>query len=120
MISAGINAELAADIDATVPLVPMGQVEELPHAADPDATLRAAGLKPNPWSAGAGARFSPHSHSADKHLYVVEGSIDFDGLELQAGEGILIPANTTHSAVVGDRGVTCVEAFGAPRDGDLL
>jgi anti-sigma factor ChrR (cupin superfamily) len=118
MISAGIKGELATDIDATVPLVPMGQVKELPRAADPDATLRAAGLKPNPWSAGAGARFSPHSHSADKHLYVLEGSIDFDGLELQSGEGILIPVNTTHSAVVGERGVTCLEAFGGPGQDD--
>jgi quercetin dioxygenase-like cupin family protein len=74
--------------------------------------LRARGLSPYPWSAGAGARFSPHSHSATKHLYVVEGSIEFDGLELGAGEGILIPKGTVHSAVVGKRGVDCVEAFG--------
>jgi hypothetical protein len=43
---------------------------------------------------------------------VVEGSIDFDGFELSGGEGILIPAGTVHSAVVGEDGVRCVEAFG--------
>jgi quercetin dioxygenase-like cupin family protein len=90
----------------------MGKMKPLPTASDPEAALRALGLKPYQWSAGAGAGFSPHTHSADKHLYVLEGSIDFDGRRLGAGEGILISANTTHSAVVGASGVTCVEAFG--------
>ena len=53
----------------------------------------------------------PHSHAATKHLYVVGGSINFDGLDLRAGDGIVIPRGTTHSAVVGPDGVTCVEAF---------
>jgi redox-sensitive bicupin YhaK (pirin superfamily) len=87
-------------------------ITRLEAVADPDSTLRAGGLAPYPWSAGAGARFSPHAHSATKHLYVVEGSIDFDGFQLTAGEGILIPEGTVHSAVVGEDGVTCIEAFG--------
>jgi mannose-6-phosphate isomerase-like protein (cupin superfamily) len=87
-------------------------ITRLDAVADPDSALRAAGLAPYPWSAGAGARFSPHSHAATKHLYVVEGSIDFDGFQLSAGEGILISKGTVHSAVVGESGVTCVEAFG--------
>jgi redox-sensitive bicupin YhaK (pirin superfamily) len=87
-------------------------ISRLERTADPDSVLRSAGLSPYPWSAGAGARFSPHSHSASKHLYVVEGSIVFDGFELSAGDGILIPSGTVHSAVVGERGVTCLEAFG--------
>jgi hypothetical protein len=90
----------------------MGEISRLPASADPEAALRAAGLSPSPWSAGAGARFSPHSHSATKRLYVVAGSIDFDGVPLAAGEGIMIPAGTVHGAVVGGDGVTCVEAFG--------
>ena len=90
----------------------MSRITRLEAAADPESVLRAAGFAPYPWSAGAGARFSPHSHSATKHLYVIEGSIDFDGFALTAGEGILIPKGTVHSAVVGDGGVTCVEAFG--------
>lgn len=90
----------------------MSGVSRLAVSAEPEADLRALGLSPYPWSAGAGARFSPHSHSATKHLYVVGGSIEFDGLILSRGEGILIPAGTVHSAVVGAGGVTCVEAFG--------
>ena len=84
----------------------------MPVSAEPEAALKAAGLSPYPWSAGAGARFSPHRHSATKRLYVVAGSIDFDGLSLSTGEGIMIPAGTVHGAVVGSNGVTCVEAFG--------
>jgi hypothetical protein len=82
-------------------------ITRLDAVADPDSALRAAGLDPYPWSAGAGASFSPHSHSATKHLYVVEGSIDFDGFQLRAGEGILIPKGTVHSAVVRERGDLC-------------
>jgi quercetin dioxygenase-like cupin family protein len=84
----------------------------LPVSAEPEAALKALGLSPHPWSAGAGARFSPHSHSAIKRLYVVAGSIDFDSLALSPGEGIMIPAGTVHGAVAGSDGVTCVEAFG--------
>jgi hypothetical protein len=87
-------------------------ITRLEATTDPDAALRAAGLDPYPWSAGAGARFSPHAHSATKRLYVVDGSIDFDGFDLSAGEGIRITQGTVHSAVVGEGGVTCVEAFG--------
>jgi len=89
----------------------MAEITRKPPVDDPDAALRAAGLSPYPWSAGAGAHFSPHSHSATKHLYVLTGSIDFDGLLLVAGEGIVIPAGTVHSADVGGEGVACVEAF---------
>jgi redox-sensitive bicupin YhaK (pirin superfamily) len=71
----------------------------------------ASGLEPYPWSAGAGAHFARHSHHATKHLYVLDGSIEIDGVALVEGEGIVIPAGTLHSAVVGPRGVTCVEAF---------
>jgi len=42
---------------------------------------------------------------------VVRGSISFDGMALRAGDGILVPAGHTHSAVAGDGGVECVEAF---------
>ncbi len=89
----------------------IAKITRTPRVDDPDATLRAAGLSPYPWSAGPRARFSRHSHSAIKHLYVVMGSIDFDGLRLVAGEGIVIPAGTAHSADVGGEGVACVEAF---------
>jgi quercetin dioxygenase-like cupin family protein len=78
---------------------------------DAAAELRRRGLAPNPWSAGPDARFAPHEHARPKRLYVVRGSIAFDGMELHTGEGILVPAGWTHSAVAGSDGVECVEAF---------
>jgi hypothetical protein len=92
--------------------VSMGQITRLERSRDPETALRDLGLRPYPWSARGGAVFSEHSHEATKHLYVIDGSIEFDGITLGAGEGILIPALTPHSAVVGPDGVTCIEAFG--------
>jgi quercetin dioxygenase-like cupin family protein len=89
----------------------VGEVSRLPDADDGEAALRTAGLSPSPWSAGPGAVFSPHSHEWTKHLYVVRGTIDFDGTELAASQGIRIPAGTIHGAVAGPAGVSCVEAF---------
>jgi len=82
-----------------------------PLGGDAAAELRARRLSPSPWSAGPGTEFAPHQHARTKRLYVVRGSISFDGMALRAGDGILVPAGHTHSAVAGDGGVECVEAF---------
>jgi quercetin dioxygenase-like cupin family protein len=67
------------------------------------------------WSNGPGDRYAPHSHSYEKVLYCVLGSIEF-GLEnegrklsLKAGDRMVLPAGTVHSAVVGPGGCTCIE-----------
>lgn len=78
--------------------------------------LVAEGLKPTWWSNGPGDRYAPHEHSYDKVLYCARGEITFviepDGaaFDLRAGDRLDIPAGTRHSAVVGNNGVTCVEA----------
>lgn len=67
------------------------------------------------WSNGPGDRYAPHRHGYEKVLYCVDGSITFvlepDGkkLELQAGERMVLPAGTVHSAVVGKGGCICIE-----------
>jgi len=67
------------------------------------------------WSNGPGDRYAPHSHAYEKVLYCVEGSIKFvlerEGKELllNAGDRMVLPAGTVHSAVVGDAGCTCIE-----------
>ena len=67
------------------------------------------------WSNGPGDRYAPHSHSYEKVLYCVDGSITFvlesDGRELvlNAGDRMVLPRGTVHSAVVGDEGCTCIE-----------
>jgi quercetin dioxygenase-like cupin family protein len=67
------------------------------------------------WSNGPGDRYGGHIHSYEKVLYCVTGSISFrleaEGrdLVLQPGDRMVLPAGTLHSAVVGPRGVTCIE-----------
>ena len=67
------------------------------------------------WSNGPGDRYAPHSHSFEKVLYCVDGSITFvlesqaRRLELKPGDRMVLPAGTIHSAVVGPAGCTCIE-----------
>jgi len=67
------------------------------------------------WSNGPGDRYAPHSHGYEKVLYCVHGSITFvlEGtarrLELNPGDRMVLPAGTTHAAVVGPGGCTCIE-----------
>jgi len=67
------------------------------------------------WSNGPGDRYAPHSHSYEKVLYCVDGSITFvleadaRRLELTSGDRMVLPAGTIHSAVVGPAGCTCIE-----------
>jgi uncharacterized protein YjlB len=74
------------------------------------------GLDPYAWSNGPHDIYSSHSHSYDKVIYVVRGSITFGLPELgqqftlKAGDRLDLPANTVHNAVVGLQGVMCLEA----------
>jgi len=74
------------------------------------------GLSPYPWSNGPHDVYSAHSHSYDKVIYVVRGSITFglpelgEKLTLKAGDRLDLPAGTVHDAVVGADGVLCLEA----------
>ena len=74
------------------------------------------GLNPYPWSNGPHDVYSAHTHSYDKVIYVVRGSITFglpeldQKLTLNAGDRLDLPANTVHDAVVGAQGVMCLEA----------
>lgn len=75
----------------------------------------AEGLEPHRWSNDPGAEYAAHEHSRHKVLYCVEGSIVFhteDGdIPMQPGDRLDLPAGTRHSATVGKRGVTCLEAY---------
>lgn len=79
------------------------------------AHLRAAGVEPQAWSNGPGDRYPPHEHPFTKLLVCASGSITFlvgadeRPVELSAGEGFELPPHTTHAAVVGPAGCTCVE-----------
>ena len=83
---------------------------------DAAARLRAAGLEPASWSNGPGDTYAVHDHGYDKALVCVAGSIEFglrdggDRIELRPGDRLDLPAGTKHDALVGDEGVTCLEA----------
>ena len=73
------------------------------------------GLNPYSWSNGPHDRYGAHSHSYNKVIYVVQGSITFGlpelgkQLALKAGDRLDLPAGTVHDAVVGSQGVVCLE-----------
>jgi hypothetical protein len=97
---------------------------ERPNAATVGRFLRAAGVEPYPWSNAPGDRYAPHEHGYTKLLMCAAGSITFllaDGaeVELRPGEGFMLPPATTHAAVVGPDGCTCLEGHRdrtGPRD----
>jgi quercetin dioxygenase-like cupin family protein len=74
------------------------------------------GLSPYAWSNGPHDIYSAHSHSYNKVIYVVQGSITFGlpelgkELTLKSGDRLDLLAGTIHNAVVGSQGVVCLEA----------
>lgn len=86
-----------------------------PGREDLEGLLESEGVPYYSWSNSAGYRYSPHSHSYEKILYVVEGSIIFtlpetgEELELFPGDRMELPAGVSHGALVGPEGVVCLE-----------
>jgi quercetin dioxygenase-like cupin family protein len=84
--------------------------------SDVPGRLRAEGLAPGAWSNGPGDRYGAHDHDYDKVIVVERGSIAFglvdrgETVALTAGDRLELPAGTSHDAVVGASGVTCLEA----------
>lgn len=89
-------------------------------AAPTQSTLRQLmadeGLNPYSWSNAPFDVYSAHSHSYNKVIYVVQGSIIFGlpelgkQLTLKAGDRLDLPAGILHDAHVGSQGVVCLEA----------
>ena len=74
------------------------------------------GLNPYSWSNGPFDVYAAHSHSYNKVIYVVQGSITFglpklgQQLTLKSGDRLDLPSGTIHDAQVGAQGVVCLEA----------
>ncbi|GCE04976.1 cupin domain-containing protein [Dictyobacter aurantiacus] len=93
-----------------------------PQGQEIRAKMQQQGLRPYSWSNGPGDVYSPHTHSYEKVLYCIRGSIRFilpDQLDaagnavyvdLEPGDCMVLPAGVRHSALVSDKGVTCMEA----------
>ena len=79
------------------------------------ARLRAEGVEPLAWSNGPGDRYAVHQHGYTKLLMCAAGSITFlvghdaSAVELNPGDGFVLPAGTPHAATVGPAGCTCLE-----------
>jgi quercetin dioxygenase-like cupin family protein len=62
------------------------------------------------WHDAPGATYSPHSHDHDESLWVVQGEITFGAgdaeLRLGAGDRLMLPRGTVHTATAGPRGAT--------------
>jgi quercetin dioxygenase-like cupin family protein len=88
---------------------------DAPSEASVARRLREEGVEPYAWSNGPGDRYPPHEHPYEKVLVCATGSIEFvigreaTRVELRAGDGFVLAPGTTHSAVVGRAGVTCLE-----------
>ncbi|MBA2287059.1 MAG: cupin domain-containing protein [Ktedonobacteraceae bacterium] len=82
--------------------------------------MQEQGLSPYIWSNGPGYAYAAHSHTYEKVLYCVRGSIRFvlpddagvpgKDIDLAPGDCMILPAGIQHSALVGPEGVTCMEA----------
>jgi quercetin dioxygenase-like cupin family protein len=90
--------------------------EKKPDEATVREILAEEALHPYRWSNSPGDVYSPHTHSYNKVIYVVSGSITFglpdygEELALKPGDRLNLPAGVSHEAFVGPEGVTCLEA----------
>jgi quercetin dioxygenase-like cupin family protein len=81
-----------------------------------EARLGAEGLAATRWGNGPGERYGAHEHAYDKVIVVENGSITFElttvggPIQLAEGDRLELPAGTRHAALVGPRGVSCLEA----------
>lgn len=87
-----------------------------PSERDLERIFEGERLSPRWWSNGAGDRYAAHSHAYHKVLYCARGSVRFviestgEHIDLSPGDRLDITPNTSHSAVAGPQGVSCVEA----------
>lgn len=78
--------------------------------------MKAQGLRPYMWTRQGNYRYAVTSHSTDKVLFVIEGSIEVQfpdlnqSLSLRVGDRIDIVAGTRHAINIGHRGAICAEA----------
>ena len=82
-----------------------------------EAALRAEADGVHSWSNGPHDRYAAHDHAYRKVLYCLDGSIDFvladdRTISMRAGDKLVLPPRTSHSAVVGPAGVICIEGRG--------
>ena len=89
---------------------------ETPTESAVKEILRLEGLVAHPWSNPGSAIYNVHTHSFDKVIYVIQGSITWILPDMGktiltcAGDRLDLPRGTSHAARVGPDGVSCLEA----------
>src|SRR5687767_3304717 len=100
----------------TTPLVTPWSDSAAPTPSELRQFMADEGLSPYSWSNGPFDVYAAHSHSYDKVIFVVQGSITFglpelgQQLTLKAGDRLDLPAGVVHDAHIGAQGVICLEA----------
>ncbi len=92
---------------------------KLPQEQELRRRMQQEGLSPYTWSNAPGDNYAIHSHSYEKVLYCVQGSIRFvlpdqtsscQFVDLAPGDCMILPPGMRHCAHVGSQGVICLEA----------
>lgn len=84
----------------------------MPTEAAARAHLEEEGFGCFVWTDPPGARYAPHHHDHDECIWVVAGRMTFtaggETLTLDAGDRLLLPRSTVHTALAGPAGATYV------------
>lgn len=110
----GARPQVSGGLPATLTRLAWDR-DEAPSPGSAADRLRDAGVEPYTWSNGAGERYDVHVHRYTKLLVCAAGSITFligseaTPIVLHPGEGFILPPETSHAAIVGPVGCTCVE-----------
>lgn len=72
------------------------------------ASLEAEGYEVFSWSDSPGTTYSPHTHHHDESIWLFRGEMTFgvggDEYPLRAGDRLMLPTGTVHTAVAGGSG----------------
>jgi quercetin dioxygenase-like cupin family protein len=89
--------------------------DETPSESELRQRLEGEGFVLRVWAKEPGHVSEMHTHSFNKVLYVVEGEMTYrfpelgKSVHLTAGDRIELAAYVAHNAIVGSRGVHCIE-----------
>ena len=83
-----------------------------PTEAEVRSRLGSEGFACFVWTDPPDARYEPHHHDHDESIWVLEGEITFtaggSALRLGAGDRLMLPRHTVHTALAGPGGATYV------------
>ncbi|MEM6527857.1 MAG: cupin [Chloroflexota bacterium] len=78
--------------------------------------MRNEGLIPYKWDTSPNQRQAVRSHSYNKILYLVDGSMEIllpdsnQRMKLRTGDRVEIPTRVRHGSITGSKGAVCLEA----------